>query len=531
MSCLLSSFLLTYVHANPSLEDLPKFYMPSGTGGSGHATGGHAWYQRQFSLIQYDPEDTGKIVTDFGMSGSWLQPYGANYPRNPCQKKGMRTIDFTTFEGGSSYSESVFGRQPKWKVGDSVGCYRAYTQTNMFHTHEFEPHACSWEDSGEPKRTMGLAQLSNRLLLFPDGQSFEKDGMIGVSYARTPFGKLNATDDRNFWTLIFDSENYAGPVAYFVPEFWKLRPKGDEEATKNFKDFSNTPEIQMSPPAWECHAMPNYVDGDVHKLLKMSVPQKNGRTVLWMGQRAHEDSELMDPLEKALASGHLDASKLLSKGTTRPTCKGHGAAKFGNVASWATDTNVIEDGDCLWTLKVANSTCPHDGICDVPQYFKSGQPVNPSQASAALRNARFPTKPFPTKSKYDALTVEPKGGCRDSPGPADSKLYCSKTLDDTWVGYRWYRFVDQPGLQQQRLSNTEKKFMQQRVESLHRMLPTPVSKWINGRNVEAEGLARVDPAAIATPPKGLEIGYVPIVLYQGYDKPSECSDGTTQVVV
>merc|ERR1711887_155033 len=93
-----------------------------------------------------------------------------------------------------------------------------------------------------------------------------------------------------------------------------------------------------------------------------------------MGQRAHEDSELMDPLEKALTTGRLDPSQLLRKGTTRPACKGHGAAKFGNIAAWATDNNVIEDGDCLWTLKVANSSCPRDGNCDVPQYYKFGKP-------------------------------------------------------------------------------------------------------------------------------------------------------------
>ena len=45
-----------------------------------------------------------------------------------------------------------------------------------------------------------------------------------------------------------------------------------------------------------------------------------------------------------------------------------------------------------------------------------------------------------------------------------------------------------------------------------------------GRQVRAEGMARMDPAAIAMPPKNFEHGYVPIVLHQGYDKPGECSD-------
>ncbi len=427
------ALLLAHAHATPQLQNLPKFYMQSHTGGTGHAVGGHAWYQRQFSLIHYEPEDgEGTIVTNFGMSGSWMQPWPVEYPSNPCGGGSgggpSRPVDYMTFEGGSSYAESVFGREPKWKVGDSVGCYRAYTQSSMFHTAELKPHACSWEDSDKlnpnHKRSMGLAQLSNRLLLFPDGQSFEREGMLGVSYARTPFGKLNATDRRNFWSVIIDSENYAGPVAYFLPEFWKLRPKGQEEKMKDYQDFSNSQGIQMTAsPAWECHAMPNYVDGDVHKLIKMSAPQRNGRTVLWMGQRAHGDSELMDPLEGALSSGALDLSRLLRDGVARPSCQGSGDAKFGSVAAWATYDDVIENGDCLWTLKVRNSSCPRDGVCDVPQYYKSGESVDPSQASAALRSQRFPTRPFDQKKAYDALSQAPKGGCRDSPGPADGTLY------------------------------------------------------------------------------------------------------------
>lgn len=276
-----------------------------------------------------------------------------------------------------------------------------------------------------------------------------------------------------------------------------------------------------------------HVDENVTKLLPMSVPQVNNRTVLWMGQRGHEDNELFEPLEEALATGTLDATKLLFNGSTRPACTGkRDSAHFGDVATWATHDNIVEDGDCLWTLKAANTSCLADGVCDVPQYYKDGQPVDPSRASEALRETRSPTQPIPADVAYDALTNAPAGGCRDSPGPADATLYCAKTVDDTWVGYRWYRFVDQPGLQQQKLSKTEKAFMQQRVEVLHKKLaPTAVSKWINGRNVEVEGLARMEAAAIATPPPGLEAGYVPIVLYQGMTRPSECSDVPEAAVV
>jgi len=233
--------------------------------------------------------------------------------------------------------------------------------------------------------------------------------MIGIAYARTPFGKANLTDSRNFWTIIFDSANFAGPIAYFLPEFWSLRGKGREKATINFKDFSTVPLIGMSSPAWECQAMQSYVDGGVLKLSRMSFSYRNGRTVLWMGQRAHDDSDIMDPLEKALSSGKSEASQLLGKGRAPSNCKGsERSASFGNAATWGTFSDTMESDDCVWSAKVANTSCPRNGMCDLPQFFKSMKPVNPSEASVALRKQRFPTEENPNAA-YDALATTPKG--------------------------------------------------------------------------------------------------------------------------
>lgn len=276
--------------------------------------------------------------------------------------------------------------------------------------------------------------------------------------------------------------------------------------------------------------MPWIRDGDVHKLMKMSLPYRNGRTVLWMGQRAHDNNELYDPLERALSSGRLDTRDLLDTGHTRPSCRTNQDFYFDwdpkpvpGAPHMGKSHNVVEHGDCLWTITLSNSSCPRTGRCGMPQYYRNGYPVDPSRASSALRNAQFEEESaLQEHFAYDALNVEPRGGCRDSPGPASDTLYCSKTLDNTWVGYRWYKFVDQPGLVQQRLTQTQKNFMQARIETLHKMVPSSVSKWINGRNAEAEGMARMDPAAITEPPDGLKIGYVPIILYQGTEQPQNC---------
>jgi hypothetical protein len=54
--------------------------------------------------------------------------------------------------------------------------------------------------------------------------------------------------------------------------------------------------------------------------------------------------------------------------------------------------------------------------------------------------------------------------------------------------------------------------MQARVEKIHR-------RWTKDRDYLANPvtgtLAELDPALLVTPPKGLEVGYVPIVTRQG----------------
>ena len=51
------------------------------------------------------------------------------------------------------------------------------------------------------------------------GVTFAADGqgMLGVGYLKTPLGKVNATDNRNFWTLVLESGSFQGPVGYFLP--------------------------------------------------------------------------------------------------------------------------------------------------------------------------------------------------------------------------------------------------------------------------------------------------------------------------
>ena len=83
--------------------------------------------------------------------------------------------------------------------------------------------------------------------------------------------------------------------------------------------------------------------------------------------------------------------------------------------------------------------------------------------------------------------------------------------DGSVVTYSWFRFADQPALLNANLSDEEREQLQKRVELLHR-------EWTREREYlpppTLGELASLDSALIVEPPKGLEVGYVPIVTRQ-----------------
>jgi hypothetical protein len=109
------------------------------------------------------------------------------------------------------------------------------------------------------------------------------------------------------------------------------------------------------------------------------------------------------------------------------------------------------------------------------------------------------------------ITPDEKESCWKTPGPVAGP-FKAKLGDGSTVIYYWYRFADQPALLNADLTKEEREEMQRRVELLHRnwtkdreYLPSPfIGK-----------LADIDPALIVTPPKGMEVGYVPIATRQG----------------
>lgn len=73
----------------------------------------------------------------------------------------------------------------------------------------------------------------------------------------------------------------------------------------------------------------------------------------------------------------------------------------------------------------------------------------------------------------------------------------------------------------------QRDFLQRRVEAFHTMLlgagsDSAHAGWIKRRGASREGIAALDVAMLVTPPARMEVGYVPIVLYEGLERPSGC---------
>lgn len=170
------------------------------------------------------------------------------------------------------------------------------------------------------------------------------------------------------------------------------------------------------------------------------------------------------------------------------------------------DTRIFEGN--VWGLQWFTSDISPKGL--FPQFYKHAGEERVAVAAADVpAETRLLAKEFKLAGAGEPYT-SPTTRAWTQPGP---KLgpFTVKLADGSVVTYWWYRFVDQPSFQQYHWSQEKKAKLQALVEKLH-------ANWPIDRDYMAPPtrgkLVALDPALLATPPKGLEVGYVPIVTRQ-----------------
>ncbi len=464
-----------------------------------------------------------------GLASSWILPNNSDNKDTPLAPEGTLARQwpergptwgsvFQTLEGGLGYWRGNRFRYgpPKFSMNATPQCY------------DYEIGSPGWsffyDTEALPDDRLGIAQLSNRLLIPPDALPFEgnpKGKFLGYAYVALPFtdayGDDPPTGDQS-WTCFLNAANFSGPIAYYIPETWSKIGKLFEYPFIYGRGL-DARAGQMSGGAMEINTVPQLIGTDdagntYSKIPELRFPvDGNGKAVLVQDVMYFSKAALWDDFKHwrdggEVCTGAFDASGIWTAtlSTRTPGYQQSGKRMVGIEKAFDT---AIFDGN-VWGLEWFDSDIDIAEPGVFPQYYKHmGEQRIAIAPSEVPRETGLLEAEFPLAERGEPFT-SPARGAWANPGPVNGP-HEVELIDGSLVTYAWYRFVDQPSFRQYDWSKEKKRALQAFVEKIHR-------HWrIDGQYMPPPTtgeLVRLDPALFVTPPPGLELGYVPIVLRQ-----------------
>ena len=493
---------------------------------------GYSMYAAAWPLVREYP---GRSFQS-GLFGTWMHP----------QHDGPLPVEklYTDIEGGLGWwrDTEYATATPKFIMGgvqlDFVGWANG-------------PGAGKGRDWSIPKGKYGVAQLSPWILWPPDGLNLKQGTcgeLFGSGYLPLPLTDPkskttgeNVITGNQCWTLFLNTGNFKGPVAFFTPYFWTEASVKDPRLNGLFLD--QRPSQANKPFQMETQHIHSFETSDSKgqtyaRIAPTQYPSgPDGNSDLLHRLMVYNRKALWDKVEAWFKGGKpADGTIDLAGATMQKFQKGVRSnwSFYGdhipkdkralmNITSY-TDANVTDSATLRvrWEGEFITRRVTNNGsVVTLPEYYKLVKTgiedkgrwiaVAPKEvpAETGLQKVDFSNTDERTLVAY--VTPEEKESSWKTPGPAAGP-FKAKLGDGSTVTYYWYRFADQPALLNADLSKEEREEMQRRVEMLHRhwtkdreYLPSPLI----GK------LADIDPALIVTPPKGMEVGYVPIATRQG----------------
>ncbi len=483
---------------------------------------GVSFYSAAWALLDRPVADL-----QIGLASTWILPDNSDNKSTPLAPEGTLARRwpergptwesvFQTIEGGLGYWAGNHFRYggPKFSMNGTPQCY------------DYEVGSPGWSffqsDEALADDRLGLAQLSNRLLIPPDGLPFEGVPMgefLGYAWMALPFteavGGEPPTGDQS-WTCFLSAANFKGPIAFYIPETWSKIGKVFNYPFVYGRGLDSRPGV-AGGGAIEINTVPRMDSKDASGVVYSKIPRlqfpvdARGRTVLVQDVTFYSKGALFDAFKTwrdggQACSGRFDAKgQWKSKLTTHTTSYAQAGKKVAGVER-VVDTRVFEGNE--WGLEWSKGGAGPMGV--FPQYFREvGDERVAIDAADVPPSTGLRAKEFRLAGPGSAYT-SPKTGAWANPGPKRGP-FTAKLADGSVVTYWWYRFVDQPSLQQYAWSDEKRARVQRLVEGLH-----------TGWGIDAPSMAppskgelvSLDRALLVTPPRGLEVGYVPIVTVQ-----------------
>jgi len=478
-----------------------------------------------------------------GLPGTWIIPDNTDNTTQPLCPPGTYARDnwperaptyadvFQTMEGGIGYwggNRFHYG-PPKYSMNSTPDCYTREVASPGW---PFFGKSTPLEDD-----KLGIAQLSNRILIPPDGLPFDgkpKGEFLGYSYMALPLSEPHQTPQPtgiNNWTLFLNANNFKGPVAYFVPETWS---KISRNLPFNYgRGLDSKPTRYGAGGTMEINTVPLYSEKDSKGVTYTKIPQmqfpvdQNNQTVLVRELAYYSKDALYNAVENWKKGGSIPSGAFNGTGIRFPEMATY-------PVGYSQEQKPIVGINELMTTKIfpdrafglSWSGGTSNGFGQFPQYFREEGTKRVAIAESdlpagiSLKNKQF-DQPLAQQSAYQAELKGAWANPGPSAGPFDAVL-----IDGSRVTYYWYKFIDQPVFQQYNWSAEEKNKLQKLVEQMHQ-------EWTidkNYMNPIAKGeLVSFDKNIIVTPPPGFEKGYVPIVTRQSNFDDIDCNQINTSI--
>ncbi|MCU0661499.1 MAG: calcium-binding EGF-like domain-containing protein [Myxococcota bacterium] len=463
-----------------------------------------------------------------GLPGVWISPNNGDNASTPLCPVGTLARDnwpergptwgsvFQTLEGGLGYWAGNRFRYgpPKFSMNGTPQCY------------DYEVGSPGWpffhSTKPLPDDRLGIAQLSNRLLIPPDGLPFQgkpKGGLLGYSWMALPLtpatqGSLPTGDQS--WTCFLNAANFKGPIAYYVPQTWSKIAAIFNYPFDWGRGLDARPGV-MGGGAMEINTVPYFTGTDSNGTVYTKIPalyfpaDSQGKAILVRDVSYYSKAALYDGVLAWRLGGSATSSRFKESGRYLATLNTYtpGFDQGGTTLTGIDDImQTAIYGEYAWGLEWQNVS--EESLGRFPQYFKQDGTSRMAVAEEAVPDETgLKPKIFPLATAGSPFAADLVGAWA-APGPA-SKEYSTVLADGSKVTYRWYRFVDQPTFQQYNFTAEEKAALQTMVEKIHthwaldsEYMPPP-----------SEGsLVTLDPALIVSPPAEYQSGYVPIVIRQ-----------------
>lgn len=410
--------------------------------------------------------------------------------------------------------------------------------------------AGNWE---KPRGLYGVAQLSPWLLFPIDGLNLKQGTcgeLFGYGYLPLPLTKAKATTGGkdvptgdNCWTLFLNTKNFKGPVCFFTPYFWSHSAEVNPDYAGLLLD--SRPSSPNKPFQMETQYVPGALAMDdlgetYARVAPTSFPVgPDGKSIVLHRLTSYTKKALWDEVKAWFDGGPAASGRINAAGAHVQNLRAQGGSTWKIYAektpkeeqvamAWSSFATPITPDPTTYgyqwndqLVRKVNDTS--DSRVVLPEYYRIQNDGKRNQwiptrrddvpASSGLISLKFDRPQERAPKPYD--TPETPDSSFKQPGPVAGP-FRAHLGDGSVVTYYWYRFADQPALLNADLTKGEREQMQAKVEKLHRA-------WTRDREYLAPPtvgtLADLDPAQLVMPPKGLEIGYVPIATRQELDPP------------